>query len=73
MRRYVPYPEFRVADEHYVKPEYKGMNVRERKNKERGDQADAQVCLNCTLKKCRGSEECFQRMRKAQEAKKVGA
>lgn len=59
--RFALYPEYRIADSDW-KP-YRGMNVRERKNIERGNYEDAQVCLNCTLKKCRGEEDCFRRMK----------
>lgn len=71
MRKFIPY--YKVASfigDHpqlatpASKPEPDPVNTL------RGDYDVAKVCLNCTRKKCRGSEECYQKMRKAQEAKK---
>ena len=72
MRRFIPY--YRVASfvgDHpkiatpVSKPDPDPVNTL------RGDYDVAQVCLNCTRKKCSGEEECFRKMRKEQEAKKV--
>lgn len=72
MHRFIPY--YKVASfigDHpklatpVSKPEPDPVNTL------RGDYDVAQVCLNCTKKKCRGSEECYAKMKRQQEAEKV--
>lgn len=46
-------------------PKRKSLN---RTEEEREYYDDAQICLNCTKKKCRGGEDCFQK----QKAKRGG-
>ena len=74
MRKFIPYYKVAsFADAHakmaspVSKPDHDPVYTL------RGDTDVAQVCLNCTKKKCRGSEECYAKMKRQQEAEKVDA
>ena len=49
----------------YLQRNYPRIITKEnKKGKRKEKEIEAEICLNCTKKKCSGTKECFERMKK---------